>query len=432
MSQIANNRHSIYSFLRSDNEIDGGFPRVYAKYFNEGGTAYSNQPLTIVGQVHACLDHQAHIIPQNLLALVLQGTLDTLSIRLEQYLDEIDWQTYCKTHNYDREELSPRLRKVLDRVVTDYQLEYLWLRRLYNFFEGRLWESLYSLKFEDDNFPRECIDTIMGVVVWHPINICNAPGDDTRKQYPTSYPDYEVISTLVNRNLVGVDDLTFLLAKAPVLTFIEIQPNTYPDVYCLIYKITQVLSMNQEIVGVAPNIYEALSASTERIQYIGAKDIFRQLFTTLYNSKNLSLKRQKNNDFGQIHEASVFLVNKMAVLINAVLRHPLNINGQAVDMLFYNELRDILGRIRDFLNHGRQGYVAFAGIIQTELNQIVNNYLNEFILGLCDILPQLNQQPHGQRLGFYNFDWQYTVYKSDRILKPAGERLRFNPKRPRV
>jgi hypothetical protein len=110
-------------------------------------------------------DHQGHIVPQNLLGLVLANVVNIM----DGCKEDTDFNAFFEQHN-----------------------EYPWLKQVYDY-----GQKTKAPMFEwDKAVAQDRLNGFLSIVVWNPINICRAPEDKERGGKPGNTIDLPVIDYL--------------------------------------------------------------------------------------------------------------------------------------------------------------------------------------------------------------------------------------------
>lgn len=130
--------------------------------------------IEIVNAGEPALDHQGHIVPQNILNQVLDVAL-------------ADMAANCPT---------------VESAVAYVTHGAPWMRATYAF---GLALGIEMFDF-DEGDPEDRFDTFFSLVTWNPVNLCRAPTDDHRAGYPGNQIDTQVADYLrAHQAAQGVD-----------------------------------------------------------------------------------------------------------------------------------------------------------------------------------------------------------------------------------
>ena len=142
---------------------------------NNRPTAFNNMQV-LGAQV---LDHQGHIIPQNMLNRVLDPVANAMAA--------------CET-----------LEEVV-AFINDQQIEFPWLNTVLAYGNAR---GIPMFDFEEEG--QEKMDGFFSIITWNPINISRAPSDNDRGGYPGNEIDLQVRDRLAELPQVNADWLGHL------------------------------------------------------------------------------------------------------------------------------------------------------------------------------------------------------------------------------
>lgn len=158
---MAGNNDRIYSYNPVYcNSI--GPERFYS--FERRNGQFINRPVEIINPGDPALDHQGHIVPQNILNEVLDATMD-----------------YMYTH-------CPTVESAVDYVTHNAP----WMLDTYNY---GLRLNINMFDYDEDD-PEDRFGTFFSIVTWNPVNLCRAPSDDRRGGYPVNNIDLQVANYL--------------------------------------------------------------------------------------------------------------------------------------------------------------------------------------------------------------------------------------------
>lgn len=151
--------HSYNGVYRSE----AGAPQFYS--FASRNGKFINQPVYIpAGGGPAAYDHQGHIVPQNILNIVLNVEMAHMA---ENCLDEASAILYVTAH-------AP------------------WLRDAYAYGLA-IGAPMFDYEYED---PEARFGNFFSIVTWNPVNLCRAPSDDCRGGAPGDEIDQLVVDYL--------------------------------------------------------------------------------------------------------------------------------------------------------------------------------------------------------------------------------------------
>lgn len=136
---------------------------------------FRNQPVTIVpSEPQGILDHQGHIVPQQ----ILNRVLDNLANQMAKEKDLAGVNAY------------------IDRSDTP-----AWLSQVRAYGTG-IGAPMFDF---DETKTEDRVGGFFSIVTWNPINICRAPGDNHRNGVPGERVDNEVVNWInANQGKVGV------------------------------------------------------------------------------------------------------------------------------------------------------------------------------------------------------------------------------------
>jgi hypothetical protein len=143
----------------------------------------------------ATLDHQGHIVPQNILNQELTLALNAMAIFcVNEHANSAGVQAFINTNG----------------------IGFPWLRDVFSYGQ-QIGAPMFDFEVDDieDRF-----DGFFSIVTWNPINLCRAPSDDRRNGRPGNTIDIEVSNFIdANQQAQGVD-------AAWVLTLNQLIANT--------------------------------------------------------------------------------------------------------------------------------------------------------------------------------------------------------------
>lgn len=141
------------------------------------------------------LDHQGHIVPQNTLNIVLDPLMIAMSEACNNVVDVVN---FIANQNPPR----PWLQQVLDYANA---LQALPIAAPATAFFN--WDTPVILNNMDNAETR--VGGFFSIMTWNPVNICRAPADAQRGNYPGNAVDVQVFNYL---NLNGLADQNCLAA----------------------------------------------------------------------------------------------------------------------------------------------------------------------------------------------------------------------------
>lgn len=127
-------------------------------------TNFRFQPVNIVGGGDVVLDHQGHIVPQNMLNIILDPLMENMA------------------------ELCNNLDEAMDYIENHAQ----WMTDVYTY-----GVAIGAPMFDfDEADPENKVGGFFSIVTWNPVNICRAPADNTRNGEPSNTIDAQVAAYL--------------------------------------------------------------------------------------------------------------------------------------------------------------------------------------------------------------------------------------------
>lgn len=203
---MAGNNDRIYSYNPVYRNADGP-ARFYS--FERRNGQFINRQVQIVNPGDPALDHQGHIVPQNILNEVLDATMD-----------------YMYTH-------CPTPESAVQYVTTHAP----WTLDTYNY---GLHLNINMFDY-DANDPEDRFGTFFSIVTWNPVNLCRAPGDDRRGGYPGNHIDEQVADYLRTHQMEQGIDPDWMAALDQVIADASVENITnYLNACCatLDYQLT--------------------------------------------------------------------------------------------------------------------------------------------------------------------------------------------------
>lgn len=142
---------------------------------NNRPTKFINRIVNVIDNPNApILDHQGHIVPQNILNIILDPLMDDMAKECNN-LEEA--KVYINNHNQ-------------------------WMTDVYDY-GFAIGAPMFDFSEED---PENKVGGFFSIVTWNPINICRAPSDKERDGVPGNNIDTQVTTYLKNnKEAQGVD-----------------------------------------------------------------------------------------------------------------------------------------------------------------------------------------------------------------------------------
>ncbi|PWN61244.1 hypothetical protein [Chryseobacterium viscerum] len=135
---------------------------------NKRPTNFINRQVSITSGENGILDHQGHIVPQNMLDLIV----DPLIKEMGKCTDE----------------------DAVKNFINAQKNTYPWLQLVYDY--GKQISDRTPMFDFDENDPEEKLRGFFSIVIWNPVNICRAPEDSRRNNYPVDKIDDQVATYL--------------------------------------------------------------------------------------------------------------------------------------------------------------------------------------------------------------------------------------------
>jgi hypothetical protein len=133
-----------------------------------GPSKFINQKVNIVKSQDNIYDHQGHIVPQGMLNLILDPLMNEMA--------------KCK----DDQAIKDFIEKKKDT--------YPWLKLIYDY-GFYIKAPMFDFTQSDSE---DKVGNFFAIVTWNPVNICRAPEDSSRKNYPADKIDEQVADYLGN------------------------------------------------------------------------------------------------------------------------------------------------------------------------------------------------------------------------------------------
>lgn len=180
---MAGENDRIYSWnpiYRTDAEAENFF-----SFLNRNGQ-FINRQIQIIGGGDPALDHQGHIVPQNILNRILD-------------VEMVNMASICQDE------------EAAVAYVTDAARPQ-WMQDAYAY-GNMLGIRMFDF---DTNDNEDKFGTFFSIITWNPVNLCRAPSDDRRGGYPGNAIDTQVADYLrghqveqhVNANwMIALDDI---------------------------------------------------------------------------------------------------------------------------------------------------------------------------------------------------------------------------------
>ncbi|WP_338791985.1 hypothetical protein [Bernardetia sp. MNP-M8] len=175
---MAGNYDRIYGYNQVYRNAAGA-PNFYSFNFNAQNrpTAFIYRFVNVVNGQDV-YDHQGHIVPQQMLNLVLDDVMANMAMACNNLTDVIQF-------------------------IQDHQAQSPWLMSVWCYANAA--NIPYNILFDfDENDPEDKLGGFFSIITWNPVNICRAPTDDHRGGVPGNNIDVQVVDYLT-QNPQGVD-----------------------------------------------------------------------------------------------------------------------------------------------------------------------------------------------------------------------------------
>ena len=123
-------------------------------------------------------DHQGHIVPQNMLGIVINEVGDAMLAVAQKEPQNLP--KYLNTDPNDLKAYNPKLENI----------DLTWLIAVWNY--GAACPDMLTQNPQDSEQAEFLVEEICSIVIWNPVNICRAPEDKNRGGYPKEQIDDEV------------------------------------------------------------------------------------------------------------------------------------------------------------------------------------------------------------------------------------------------
>ncbi|OJJ21070.1 hypothetical protein BKI52_10895 [marine bacterium AO1-C] len=155
-------------------------------------------------------DHQGHIVPQNMLGIVINEVGDALTVIAKK-----------EPQNLPKYITDPSTLKEINPKLASINLA--WLPIVWKY--GTACKGMLTENPEDTEEAEWLIDEVCSIVVWNPVNICRAPEDKNRGGYPKESIDQDVALYLEKHT-----DSQPMSSTVDVLGTLTVINNTLPRV----------------------------------------------------------------------------------------------------------------------------------------------------------------------------------------------------------
>lgn len=164
---MAGNNDRIHGFNAVYRDASTGFECFESMYGRP--QRFNNRPINTIGARSGVLDHQGHIVPQNILNVVLDPLMTDMAATCNNPADVAD---FIKRRN-----------------------DMPWLQSVFNYGTS-IKAPMFSFESTE---PEDKVGNFFSIVTWNPVNICRAPDDTHRGGLPGDSIDAQVVGYL-NQN----------------------------------------------------------------------------------------------------------------------------------------------------------------------------------------------------------------------------------------
>lgn len=338
--------------------------------------------------------HQAHIIAQNILQIILKEASDYL----------INKQKYAV--------LSTSNAELINNLGLNEDNEeaknFSWIKTL---IKNELCfsfptKNINSMVVFSSNHYTDFVKEFIDIVLWCPLNICSAPRDKSRADYPGKHPDFEVIKSITTNKKYTKDVHYSEMIKV------------FKDSWILLWLDYKNVSIEGETLTV--------SEFKSQKEWLDALNVFLNNYgARLIKTKNYYIKglidtyiecRKNNSPLKEQNDALIDILKA-------------KYNEEDIATVIGKSVLLALEEVQKFTN-SKQNWKDTATKIKKHIEKECKAYISSFINTCCETLTYLKNS--NKPLGYYAFDWKMTILYGNPIYLPHKESPLYSSDRKRI